>query len=154
MRGMNRRQAGLGTMSVHLRQLLRRESVPALLLALAAGAAVVAALVGRDALAAFVGASLVVVYCVVELLCAWIGSTGSFRRAMVVGAVGTVVRLVLAVGGLTIVALTDRAGLLDAIIAFVVVYTVYLGLRLWRHPLLAAERASVAPPARRHRSAR
>lgn len=140
-------------MSEHLRQLARRESVPVLLLVLAVVAAVVAALAGRDALAAFVGALLVVIYCIVELLCAWIGSTGSFRRAMVVGMIGTVVRLALAVGGLTIVALVDRAGLLDAIIAFVAVYTVYLGVRLWRHPLLAAERASVAP-ARRHRSAR
>jgi hypothetical protein len=141
-------------MNEHLRQLLRRESIPVLLLALAAVAAVAAGLAGRDALAAFVGALLVVIYCVVELLCAWIGGTGSFRRAMVVGAVGTVVRLVLAVGGLTIVALVDRPGLLDAIVAFVVVYTVYLGVRLWRHPLLAAERASVASPARRHRSPR
>ncbi len=140
-------------MNVHLRQLLRRESVPVLLLILAALAAVVAALAGRHALAAFVGALLVVIYCVVELLCARIGSTGTFGRAMVVGAVGTVVRLVLAIGGLTIVALVDRPGLLDAIIAFVAVYTVYLGVRLWRHPLLVAEHAPVVSPAGRHRSA-
>jgi len=140
-------------MNDHLRQLVRRESVPVLLLVLAALAALVAALAGRDGLAAFVGALLVVAYCVVELLFARVGSTGPFRRAMIAGAVGTVVRLVLAVGGLTVVALLDRSGLLDAIIAFVVVYTVYFGVRLWRHPLLAAERASVASPARRHRSA-
>jgi len=139
-------------MNVHLRQLVRRESVPVLLLVLAALAAVVAALAGRHAVAAFVGALLVAVYCVVELLCARIGSTGSFRRAMVVGAVGTVVRLVLAVGGLTIIALVDRPGLLDAIVAFVVVYTAYLGVRIVRHPLLVADPAATSSP-RRHGSA-
>ena len=62
-------------------------------------------------------------------------------------------RLTVVVVGLVIVALVDRPGVLDAIIAFVVVYTVYLGVRLWRYAL-GAQSPSGPAPTRRHRSAR
>ena len=53
-----------------------------------------------------------------------------------------------------IIALVDRPGFLDAIVSFVVVYTVYLGVRLWRFPVLDAEPPAGRLLTRRHRSAR
>ena len=90
-------------MSTNPIDLLRREPVPALLLALSAGCAVVAAAAGRDVVTALIGALLVVVYWAIERLAARIGAGGTIQRAMVVGVVGMVVRLAIVVGGLVIV---------------------------------------------------
>ena len=141
-------------MSTNPIDVLRRELVPALLIALSAGCAVVAAAAGRDVVTALIGALLVVVYWAVERLATRIGGRGTIQWAMVVGVVGMVVRLMIVVGGLVIVGLVDRPGFLDAIVSFVVVYTVYLGVRLWRFPILHADTPAGRPLTHRHRSAR
>ncbi len=134
--------------------LLRREPVPALLLALSLGCAGVAAAAGRDVVTALIGALLVVVYWAVERLAARIGAHGTIQLAMVIGVVGMVVRLTIVVGGLVIIGLVDRPGFLDAIVSFVVVYTVYLGVRLWRFPVPHADASAGRLLTHRHRSAR
>lgn len=116
--------------------LLRREPVLALLLALSGCCAVVALLVGGNAATALAGGLLVVVYWLVELLAARVGGAGSFSRAIAVGLGGMVLRLAVVVGGLVVIGLVDRSGFIDAALSFVVVYTIYLGARLWRHPAL------------------
>jgi len=127
-------------MSVNPLDLLRREPVLALLLALSGCCAVVALLAQRHAVAALAGGLLVVVYWLGELLAARIGRAGSFSRAIAVGLGGMVARLAIVVGGLVVIGLVDRAGFIDATLSFVVVYTIYLGARLWRHPALRAGR--------------
>jgi len=140
-------------MSAHPQNLVRREPLLVLLAALTVACGVVAAVLGRDVAAALVGALLVVAYWLLEGLALRLGSRGSIHRAMVIGALGTLTRLAVVVGGLVIVALVDRPGLVDAIIAFVVVYTVYLVARLWRYAL-GAERPVDPTLARRDRSTR
>ena len=124
-----------------------------LLLALSAASAIVAAILGRDVVTALVGALLVVVYWLLEALTARLAEQGSIQRAMMIGAIGTITRLAVVIGGLVIVALLDRPGLIDAIVSFVVVYTVYLAVRLWRYAL-GAQGPSGLAPTRHHRSAR
>lgn len=136
---------------------LRRGSVLALLLVLSVCCAAVAALTGRDVVTALVGALLVVVYWLVERLTEWVGRRGSFGWAMAVGLVGMVLRLGLVVGGLVLVGLLDRPGFVDAVVSFVVVYTVYLGVRLLRFPVGGADGPNGDPGSlltRRHTSAR
>lgn len=123
-------------MSLNPLELLRREPVLALLLALSGCCAVVALLAGRNVATALAGALLVVVYWLVELLAARAGREGSFHRAIAVGLGGMVVRLTIVVGGLVVIGLVERAGFIEAALSFVVVYTIYLGARLWRHPAL------------------
>ena len=130
--------------------LLRREPVLLLLLGLSAGCAVVAALAGRDVVTALFGALLVVAYWVVERLAARVGTKGAFQWAMAVGVGGMVLRLTVVIGGLVIVALVDRPGFIEAVVSFVVVYTVYLGVRLWRYPVLSAGRPAGHLPGGRH----
>jgi hypothetical protein len=127
-------------MSVNPLDLLRREPVLALLLALSGGCALVALLAGASAATALAGGLLVVVYWLIELLAARVGSAGSFGRSIAVGLGGMAVRLGVVVGGLVVIGLVDRSGFLAAVLSFVVVYTIYLGARLWRHPALRAGR--------------
>ena len=140
-------------MSAHPQNLLRREPMLVLLVALSVACGVVAAVLGRDVAAALVGALLVVAYWLLEGLAVRLGSRGSIQRAMVIAALGTVTRLAVVVGGLVVVALVDRPGLVDAIVSFVVVYTVYLAVRLWRYAL-GAESPTGLTPTRHHRGAR
>jgi len=141
-------------MSLNPVDLVRREPVPALLLALSAGCAVVAAAAGRDVVTALLGALLVVVYWAIERLAARFGARGSLQWAMVVGVVGMVLRLAIVVGGLVIIGLVDRPGFVDAVVALVVVYTIYLGVRLWRFPVFNAATPNGHALTRRHGSAR
>jgi hypothetical protein len=127
-------------MSVNPLDLLRREPVLALLLALSAGCAIVALGVSRNPVTALAGGLLVVVYWLIELLAARVGRDGSFGRAIAVGLGGMAVRLGVVVAGLVAVGLVDRSGFMEATLSFVVVYTVYLGARLWRHPALGQGR--------------
>jgi hypothetical protein len=127
-------------MSVNSLDLLRREPVLALLLALTACCGAVALLVSGDVAAALAGGLLVVVYWLVELVAARVGRHGSFGRAIAVGLGGMVVRIAVVVGGLVVIGLVDRSGFIDAALSFVVVYTIYLGVRLWRHPALGPGR--------------
>ncbi len=129
---------------------LRREPVPLLLLALSAGCAAVAAIAGRDVVAALAGALLVVAYWAIERFAARVGSRGSFGWAMAVGLGGMVLRLAIVVGGLVVVGVVDRPGFLDAVVSFVAVYTVYLVVKLWRYPVVSAERAAGSLPDSRH----
>jgi len=123
-----------------------------LLLVLSAGSAVVAAILGRDVVTALAGALLVVVYWLLEVLAARLAERGSIQRAMMIGAIGTITRISVVIGGLVVVALLDRPGLVDAIVSFVVVYTVYLAVRLWRYALGAQRPSGLVPT--RHRGAR
>ena len=140
-------------MNGHRRDLLRREPVLVLLLVLTAASVAVAAALGRDVVTALVGALLVVAYWLLESAFTRLADRGSIQRAMMIGAIGTLTRIVVVVGGLVVVALVDRPGLIDAIASFVVVYTVYLAVRLWRYAL-GAEQPSGLMPTRHHRSAR
>jgi len=141
-------------MNGHRRDLLRREPVLVLLLGLTAASAVVAAVLGRDIVTALVGALLVVVYWLLESAFSRLAERGSIQRAMMIGAIGTLTRIVVVVGGLVIVALVDRPGLVEAIVSFVVVYTVYLAVRLWRYALGAERPSGGLVPTRHHRSVR
>jgi hypothetical protein len=127
-------------MSVNPLDLLRREPVLALLLALSAGCAIVALVMSRNAVTALIGGLLVVVYWLIELVAARAGRDGSFARAMAVGVGGMAVRLGVVLAGLIVIGLVDRSGFIEAALSFVVVYTVYLGERLWRHPALGQGR--------------
>ena len=127
-------------MSVNPVDLLRREPVLTLLLALSAACAVIALVAGRNPATALAGALLVVAYWAVERLAARVGRDGPFGRAIAVGLGGMVVRLALVVGGLVVIGLIDRASFIEAAFSFVAVYTIYLGARLWRHPALGPGR--------------
>lgn len=127
-------------MSVNPQDLLRREPVLALLLALSAACAIVALVMSRNAVTALIGGLLVVVYWLIELVAARAGRDGSFARAMAVGVGGMAVRLGVVLAGLIVIGLIDRPGFIEAALSFVVVYTVYLGARLWRHPALGQGR--------------
>jgi hypothetical protein len=127
-------------MSVNPQDLLRREPVLALLLALSAACAIVALVMSRNAVTALIGGLLVVVYWLIELVAARAGHDGSFARAMAVGVGGMAVRLGVVLAGLIVIGLVDRPGFIEAALSFVVVYTVYLGARLWRHPALGQGR--------------
>lgn len=127
-------------MSVNPQDLLRREPVLALLLALSAACAIVALVMSRNAVTALIGGLLVVVYWLIELVAARAGRDGSFARAMAVGVGGMAVRLGVVLAGLIVIGLVDRPGFIEAALSFVVVYTVYLGARLWRHPALGQGR--------------
>jgi hypothetical protein len=127
-------------MSVNPVDLLRREPVLTLLLALSAACAAIALVAGRNAATALAGALLVVAYWLVERLAARVGRDGPFGRAIAVGLGGMVVRLAIVVGGLVVIGLIDRAGFVEAAFSFVAVYTIYLGARLWRHPALGPGR--------------
>ena len=78
-------------MSVNPLDLMRREPVLALLLALSAGCAIVALVLSRNAVTALIGGLLVVVYWFIELLAARVGREGSFGRGMAVGLGGMAV---------------------------------------------------------------
>lgn len=134
--------------------LVRREPVPALLLALSAGCAVVAAAAGRDVVTALLGALLVVAYWAIERLAARVGTRGSLQWAMAVAVVGMVLRLAIVVGGLVIIGLVNRPGFVDAVVSLVVVYTIYVGVRLWRFPVLSTAAPNGHALTRRHRGAR
>ena len=129
---------------------LRRQRVLLLLLGLSAGCAVVAALAGRDVVTALIGALLVVVYWAIERLAVRVGARGSFQWAMAVAVGGMVLRLTIVVGGLVAVGLVDRSGFIEAVVSFVVVYTVYLGVRLWRYPVVGVGRSTGQVPSRHH----
>ena len=141
-------------MSMNPVDLVRREPVPALLLALSAGCAVVAAAAGRDVVTALLGALLVVVYWAIERLAARVGTRGSLQWAMAVAVVGMVLRLAIVVGGLVIIGLVNRPGFVDAVVSLVVVYTIYVGVRLWRFPVLSTAAPNGHALTRRHRGAR
>jgi len=116
------------------RPILRREPILAILVALVAASAATAALAGGSVWAAACGAAVVVGVWGLERLVAHLGAGGSFGRGVAVGLAGMAARVALAVGALAAIGIAARAEFLDAALAFIVTYTVYVFARLWRHP--------------------
>jgi hypothetical protein len=99
---------------------------------------VVAGLLGRSVWAAALGATLVVVYWLLELLTARLGARGSFANALAVGLGGMMIRFAVVLGVLVAVGLLARPAFPEAALSFLIVYSVYQVLRLIAHPGLAA----------------
>lgn len=97
-----------------------------------------AALLGREAWAAVLGAGLVVVYWLLELLAARLGARGSFANALAVGLGGMVARLAVVLGVLVAIGLFARPAFPEAALSFLLVYSTYQVLRLFAHPALSA----------------
>lgn len=117
---------------------IRREAVVLLVLAaltVACGAA--AAVLGRQVWAAALGAALVVAYWLVELLASRLGARGSFANGLAVGLAGMVARLALVLGTLGAVGLIARQAFPEAVLSFLLAYSIYQVLRLVAHPALA-----------------
>jgi hypothetical protein len=108
------------------------------LLAMTAACGVVAALLGRYAWAAALGAALVVAYWLLELLTARMGARGSFANALAVGLGGMVARLALVLGALAAIGFLAKPAFPEAALSFLVTYSAYQVLRLFAHPALSA----------------
>jgi len=118
--------------------LIRREPAGFVLLATAAAVAGVALLAGGDAVAAAAGALLAVVLWLLERLTVRLGQRGSFGHGLAVGLLGMVVRLAVALGALTAVGVWAAKTTFTAfVLGFITGYTVYLFVRLWRHPAVS-----------------
>lgn len=119
---------------------IRREIVVLLVLvALTVASGAAAAVLGREVWAAALGAALVVAYWLIELLAAGLGARGSFAKGLTVGLAGMVARLALVLGTLSVIGLVARPAFPEAVLSFLVVYTVYQVLRLIANPALAAQ---------------
>ena len=107
--------------------------------ATAAGAAVVAAVLGQPAWAAAVGAGLMLLYWGLEVL-AWRRgeASASMSGAVGVALAGMVLRLAVVVGLLVALALLARDAFTTAIVAFIVALTLYTALRLYWYADAAA----------------
>ncbi|HMK93662.1 MAG TPA: hypothetical protein VK576_11750 [Thermoleophilia bacterium] len=118
--------------------LIRREPALLTLLATAAVVAGVALLAGGDAVAAAGGVLLAAVLWLLERLTVRLGERGSFSHGLMVGLLGMVLRVAIAIGVLAAVGvLADRATFTAFVLGFVTGYTVYLFIRLWRHPAVS-----------------
>jgi len=118
---------------------IRRETVLLLaLLAMTAVCGVVAALLERQAWAAALGAALVVVYWLLELLAARLGARGSFANALAVGLGGMVARMVVVLGALAAIRFLAKPAFPEAALSFLLAYSAYQVLRLFAHPALSA----------------
>ena len=118
--------------------LIKRQAVLSILLATAAVVAAAALLAGGDPLSAFAGALLVVGLWLLELAAVRAGSRGSFAHGLLVGLLGMVIRLAVALGILVAVGvLASRATFVAFVLGFVASYTIYLFVRLWRPPAVS-----------------
>ena len=118
--------------------LIRREPALPVLLATAAAVAGVALLAGGDAVAAAGGALLAAVLWFLERLTVRLGERGSFGHGLLVGLLGMVLRLAVSLGVLAAVGvLADRDTFTAFVLGFLTGYTVYLFVRLWRHPAVS-----------------
>jgi hypothetical protein len=109
-------------------------------------AAAAAALVGRPAWAAALGAGLMLAYWALEIL-AWRrgAATPSFGAALGVALGGMVLRLAVVLGVLVLVAFAARDAFATSLVCFIVALTLYTGLRLFMYADLAAhDHASVS----------
>jgi hypothetical protein len=114
------------------RTVIRTHLILPIALALAtAMCAVAAALLDRPAWAAALGAGLMLLYWGLEVL-AWRRgeASSSFGGAMGVALSGMVVRLLLVIGVLAVVGLFAQPAFATAAVSFLVVFTLYLPLRL------------------------
>ena len=109
------------------------------MLAATVACGVVAGLLGHSVWAALLGAALVVVYWLLELLSARLGARGSFSNALAVGLGGMVVRFAVVVGALVAVGFLARPVFADAAVSFLIAYSAYQVVRLVAHPAFSAQ---------------
>lgn len=88
-------------------------------------AALVAWALGRSAALAAVGASLVLVYWLLERAFAVLGARGPFGQGLIVGLAGMAARLALVMGVLVAVGMLDRPQFVECAVAFLAVFTLY-----------------------------
>lgn len=95
--------------------------------------AVVAALIGRPAWAAALGAGLVLAYWALD---AAVSKRASAQKGLALGTAigGMVLRLGLVLAALVVVAEVARASFATTIIAFVAAFTLYAAVRLFTYP--------------------
>ena len=94
-------------------------------------AVVTAYLLDRSLWLAALGAGLVLVYWLLEMVALRLGSRGTFNRAIAVGIGGMLTRMIVVLGALAIVGLlTTRPDTLTCIAAFIGTFTVYFVVRL------------------------
>jgi len=111
-----------------------RFAAPVVLSAMIVVCAVVAALLGQPVWAAAVGAALVLGYWVLEVAAMRVGAAVSVNQAVGVALVGMVLRLAFVLGVLVLVAMLWRPALATMVLAFVVSFTVHLGVRVLIYP--------------------
>jgi hypothetical protein len=118
--------------------LIRHEPIPLVLVATTVAVAAVVLLAGGDVVAAAGGSLLVVVLWLLERFTVRAGERGTFARGLLVGLLGMVVRLAVALGVLVAVGLlASKATFTAFVIGFIAAYTVYCFVRLWRHPAVS-----------------
>ncbi len=99
----------------------------------------VAGLLGREAWAAVLGATLVIVYWFIERTAARLGTRGSFGSALGIGLAGMAVRFAVVLGALVALGLLARPAFPEAVLSFLLAYSLYQVLRLVAHPALAPQ---------------
>jgi hypothetical protein len=112
--------------------------IPTSLGVVAGLAGLLAALVGQSVWAAILGAAVVLPYWLLERATAAVGRDGPFVRAMAIGLAGMVLRIALVMAVLVTVGVVARGAFLETMLAFVVAFTVYQGLRLALRPVSPA----------------
>jgi hypothetical protein len=118
---------------------LVRDPLTAILAVAGVACVVVALLVGSGVAGAVVGSCVVLVLYLLEAAAVRRGEReASFARAMLIGVVGMVVRLLVAVGVLVAIGVLWRSQFSAAALSLAAVYTVYVFGRLWRHPAVTA----------------
>jgi hypothetical protein len=114
---------------------VRRQLVaPLLLSAMTVASAVVAGLLGRPAWAAALGAGLCLGYWALEALTWRRGAAVPFGAALGVALGGMVLRLALVLGVLVLVGVFAKPDFATAALAFLVSFSVYIGVRLFTYP--------------------
>jgi C4-dicarboxylate transporter len=104
--------------------------VPIVLVAVTIAGAGVALAAGRPVWAAALGAGLVIVYWVLDMLALRRANEGTFAQAMAVAFGGMALRLAVVLGALIAVGVFARPAFVTAAVAFLVTFTVYMFLRL------------------------
>lgn len=120
-------------------EITRQLAVAAVLAAFVAVSALVAALLGRPAWAAALGATLVLVYWALELLSARRARGATPAGSVAVALGGMLARFAVVLGALIVVGVVARPAFAVAALTFLGVYTVYMVIRLVANPALAAK---------------
>jgi hypothetical protein len=120
------------------KQALTQRSMALVLIGLVVLAAVVAVLLGKSVWATSLGAALVVVYWLLELLFIRRARQASSGGAVAVTLAGMLVRFVIVLGSLVALGVWRRPVFLDAVVGFLGAYTVYMMVRLLSKPALPA----------------
>lgn len=112
-----------------------RFAAPVVLSAMIVVCAVAAHFLNRPVWGAVIGAAIALLYWALEAVIMRIGAKVPANTAVAVAAVGSVVRLAVIFSLLVAVALLWRPVFATALTAFVVSFSVYLGLRIISFPL-------------------